>query len=118
MAATTRSYSGLYRTRFPGQPVSLCGAPEGLVVPGGAHGVWAAMAVLLDQPFGVVAGDEGPDGVTDLVDGLEDASVRHLLFQLALSGCGRGARWRRSSRAGRRRRSSAPCPRRRSASGR
>src|SRR3954447_10645294 len=71
----------LYRTRFPGQPVSLCGAPEGLVVPGGAHGVWAAVSVLLDQPLGVVAGDEGADGVSDLVDGLEDASVHHLLFQ-------------------------------------
>src|SRR4028118_1596934 len=73
----------MYRTRFPGQPVSLCGAPEGLVVPSGAHGVWAAVSVLLDQPFGVVAGDEGADGVADLVDGLEDASVDGLLFQRA-----------------------------------
>jgi hypothetical protein len=39
------------------------------------------MAVLLDQPFGVVAGDEGADGVADLVDGLEDASVDGLLLQ-------------------------------------
>src|SRR5215212_2988227 len=73
----------LYRTRFPGQPVSLCGAPEGLVVPGDAHGVWAAVSVLLDQPLGVVAGDEGADSVTDLVDGPEDASVHDLLLQRA-----------------------------------
>src|SRR5215211_6065361 len=73
----------LYRTRFPGQPVSLCGAPEGLVVPGDAHGVWAAVSVLLDQPLGVVAGDEGADSVTDLVDGPEDAAVHGLLLQRA-----------------------------------
>src|SRR5215213_9015701 len=41
------------------------------------------MAVLLDQPFGVVACDEGADGVADLVDGLEDASVDGLLLQRA-----------------------------------
>src|SRR5215211_8725977 len=41
------------------------------------------MAVLLDQPFGVVACDEGADGVADLVDGLEDAAVDGLLFQRA-----------------------------------
>src|SRR5215212_7529521 len=39
------------------------------------------MAVLLDQPFGVVANDEGTDGVADLVDGLEDASMHDLLLQ-------------------------------------
>src|SRR5215213_5146026 len=41
------------------------------------------MAVLLDQPLGVVAGDEGADGITDLVDGLEDAAVHDLLLQRA-----------------------------------
>src|SRR3712207_3937387 len=41
------------------------------------------MAVLLDQPRGVVAGDEGPDGVADLADGLEDAAMDGLLFQRA-----------------------------------
>jgi hypothetical protein len=47
------------------------------------HGFWAAVTVLLDQPLGVVAGDEGADGVTDLVDGLEDAAVHDLLLQRA-----------------------------------
>src|SRR3712207_4752862 len=75
------AYVLLYRTRLPGQWVGLCGLPEGLLVPGDAHGVWAAMAVLLDQPFGVVAGDEDPDGVADIADGLEDAAVHDLLFQ-------------------------------------
>ena len=41
------------------------------------------MAVLLDQPFGVVAGRKGADGASDLVDGLEDAAVDGLLFQRA-----------------------------------
>jgi enoyl reductase-like protein len=41
----------------------------------------AAETVLLDQPFGVVAGDEVADGVADLVDGLEDAAMDDLLFQ-------------------------------------
>ncbi len=39
------------------------------------------MAVLLDQPLGVVAGDEDPDGVADIVDGPEDAAMHDLLFQ-------------------------------------
>src|SRR5215211_8170504 len=43
----------------------------------------AAVAVLLDQPFGVVAGRKGADGASDLVDGLEDAAVDGLLFQRA-----------------------------------
>src|SRR4029453_19559292 len=41
------------------------------------------MAVLLDQPFGVVAGDEGADGIADLVDGPEDAAMHELLLQRA-----------------------------------
>src|SRR5215207_827739 len=41
------------------------------------------MAVLLDQPFGVVAGDEGADGIAGLVDGPEDAAMHDLLFQRA-----------------------------------
>src|SRR5215218_10936094 len=75
--------ASMYRTRLSGQVVVLCGAPQGLVVPSGAHSIGAAMAVLLDQPLGVVAGDEGADGVADLVDGLEDASVHDLLLQRA-----------------------------------
>ena len=41
------------------------------------------MAVLLDQPCGVVAGDEGADGIADLVDGTEDAAMHDLLLQRA-----------------------------------
>src|SRR3712207_2676995 len=73
----------LYRTWFSGQVVGLRGAPEGLLIPGGACGVGAAVSVLLDQPFGVVAGDEGADGIPHLVDGPEDAAVHDLLLQRA-----------------------------------
>src|SRR4028119_727679 len=73
----------VYRTRLSGQWVALRGAPEGLLEPCGAGVERAAMAVLLGQPFGVVANDEGTDGVADLVDGLEDASMHHLLLQRA-----------------------------------
>src|SRR3712207_1127093 len=41
------------------------------------------MAVLLDQPFRIVAGDEGADGVADLADGPEDAAVHDLLLERA-----------------------------------
>ena len=43
--------------------------------------MWAEMAVLLDQPFGVVAGDEVPDGVAEVVDALEDTAVHDLLLE-------------------------------------
>src|SRR4051794_36179144 len=70
----------VYRTRLPGQWVALCGAPEGRLLPGGAHVSWTAVAVLLDRPLGVVAGDEGADGVAHVVDGPEDATVHDLLL--------------------------------------
>jgi hypothetical protein len=73
--------SELYRTRFPGHAVALCGAPEVGVEACGAGVEGAAETVLLDQPLGVVAGDEVADGLADLVDGLEDAAVDDLLFQ-------------------------------------
>src|SRR5277367_2013697 len=50
-------------------------------MPSGASVVRASVAVLLDQPFGVVAGGEGADGVSDVVDGLEDTSVHDLLLE-------------------------------------
>src|SRR5271166_146201 len=71
----------MYRTRFFGQAVGLCGAPERLVMPSGASVVRASVAILLDQPFGVVTGGEGADGVSDFVDGLEDTSVHDLLLE-------------------------------------
>ena len=46
----------VYRTRFSGQWVALNGTAEGLFEPCGTGVERAAMAVLLDQPFGVVAG--------------------------------------------------------------
>ena len=54
--------------------------PEGLLLPGSTHRGGAAIAVLLNQPLGVVAGDEGPYGVTNVLDGLEDAAMDGLLF--------------------------------------
>jgi hypothetical protein len=71
----------LYRLRLPGHGIALSCTPEAGVEPGGARVERAAMAVLLDQPFGVVALDERADGVADLVDGLEDAAVDGLFFQ-------------------------------------
>jgi len=47
--------------------VGPCGAPDGLLVPGGAHVGRAPVAILLDQPAGVAAGDGGADGVARIV---------------------------------------------------
>ena len=71
----------LYRTRLSGHLVELCGAPEGHVEPCGTCVERAAVAVLLDQPLGIVAGGEGANGVADLIDGLENAAVDGLFFQ-------------------------------------
>ena len=60
----------VYRTRFFGQTVGLCGAPERLVMPSGASVVRALVAVLLDQPFGVIPGKP-----VDSVDGLRPPSL-------------------------------------------
>ena len=71
----------LYRTRLSGHGIARCCAPDARVYPDGAGVEWAEVAVLLDQPLGVVAGGEGADGVTDLVDGLEYVSADGLLLQ-------------------------------------
>ncbi|WP_192912585.1 hypothetical protein, partial [Paracraurococcus ruber] len=47
---SAREVQAVYRTRLLGQLVGLRGAPEGLLLPGGAPVGGAAMAVLLDQP--------------------------------------------------------------------
>src|SRR5947209_18861365 len=73
----------MYRTRFFGHKVALSGGPHDGLAPGGSGVARAAQAVLLDQPLGVVAGDEVADGVTDLVDGLVDATVHDLLLERA-----------------------------------
>lgn len=39
------------------------------------------MALLLDQPSGVAAADEVSNGVAEVVDGLEDATVHGLLLE-------------------------------------
>src|SRR3712207_1836738 len=72
--STLFPYTTLFRS-------GLRGAPEGPLLPGRTHLGWAAMAVLLDQPLGVVTGDEGPDGLAHVIDGPEDAAVDGLLFQ-------------------------------------
>jgi hypothetical protein len=68
-----------YRIRFSGHGIAFCGAPDARVEPDGAGIDRAEVAVLLDQPLGVVAGGEGAEGVADLVDGEEDVSVDGLL---------------------------------------
>src|SRR5213079_1210319 len=66
-----------------GHKVALSGGPHDGLAPGGSGVARAAQAVLLDQPLGVVAGDEVADGVTDLVDGLVISTVHDLLLQRA-----------------------------------
>jgi enoyl reductase-like protein len=86
----------LYRTRCSGHAVALCGAAEGRVEARGASVERAEVAVLLDQPLGVVARGEVADGVADLIDGLEDTAVDRLLFQRAedpLDNAVRQLRW-------------------------
>ena len=56
----------MYRTRLSGHWFGLCGAPEGRVEARGASVERAEVAVLLDQPLGVVAGGEVADGIADL----------------------------------------------------
>src|SRR5438874_13782834 len=73
----------MYRARFFGHKIALSGSLHDGLEPRCSGVTRAAQAVLLDQPLGVVAGDEVADGVTDLVDGLVDATVHDLLLQRA-----------------------------------
>ena len=59
----------------------LSGGPHDGLVPRCSGIARTAQAVLLDQPLGVVAGDEVADGVTDLVDGLVDPAMHDLLLE-------------------------------------
>jgi len=68
------------RTRFLGHSVELRGHGHGRKLVLAASCVWAEVAVVLDQPLGVVAGDEGSDGVAEVFEGLEDAAVDDLLL--------------------------------------
>jgi len=53
--------------------LSLSGGAEHRLVPGGSCVVGAGVAVLFNQPFGVVSGDESADGIAHIIDGLVDA---------------------------------------------
>jgi hypothetical protein len=53
----------VYRTRLSGHGIALCGAPEIGVETRGARVERAEVAIFLDEPFGVVEGGEGADGV-------------------------------------------------------
>jgi hypothetical protein len=61
----------------------LSGGPHYRLVPRCSGVTRTAQAVLLDEPLGVITGDEVADGVTDLVEGLVDLAVHDLLFQRA-----------------------------------
>src|SRR4029077_20271237 len=70
----------------------LSGVSEGCLSPGGSGLGWAGVGILLDQPLGVVAGDEAADGVADVIDGLVDAAAdqwRHRALLPHLQGAGR-----------------------------
>ena len=72
----------MYRTGLSGQWVALRGAPESLFEPCGACVERAAVAVLLDQPFGVVAGDEGANRVIErLFRTLKEQAVHGWVFR-------------------------------------
>jgi hypothetical protein len=73
----------MYRARFFGHKIALSSSPHDRLTPGRSGIARTTQAVFLDQPFGVVAGDEGADGVADLVDGLVDSTVDDLLLQRA-----------------------------------
>src|SRR5205807_2031312 len=59
------------------------GGPHDSLIPGGSGIARTPQSVLLDQPLGVVAGQEVADGITDLVDGLVDATMHDLLLKRA-----------------------------------
>src|SRR5207248_6690983 len=59
----------------------LSGGPHAGLVPGCSGITVTAQAVLFDEPFGVVTGDEVADGVTDLIDRLVDLAMHDLLLE-------------------------------------
>ena len=71
----------LYRTEFLDTILLLGDRPHDGLVPSCSGITGTAQSVLFDQPLGVVAGDEGADGVTDLVDGLVNSAMDDLLFE-------------------------------------
>jgi hypothetical protein len=72
-----------YRTRISGQTVARCSAHGGRSETRGLRIEWAEVAIILDQPFGVVAGGEGADSLAGLGDCLEDTVVDDpLLYRL------------------------------------
>jgi len=83
VAAFREAVFDVNRTRFLGHSVELRGHGHGRELVLAASCVWAEVAVFLDQPLGVVAGDEGSDGVAEVFEGLEDAAVDDLLLECA-----------------------------------
>ncbi len=79
----------VYRTRFPGHKFASCGGPEWVgLIPGVTGLVWAQVAVFLDQPLGIVAFDEHPHGIPQLVDVAVDAAMDDLLLEGAVEPLG------------------------------
>jgi len=68
------------RSRFLGHMVTLCRHRHGSKFVLATQGVWAEVAGLLDQPLGVVAGDEVADRLAHVLDGLKDVSMDNLLL--------------------------------------
>src|SRR5690349_9291281 len=78
----------LYRARFFGHKIALSSGTHDRLRPGCSGIARTTQAVLLDQPVGVVAGNEVAAGVTDLVDGLV---ARFMAKAIARSGPGCGS---------------------------
>src|SRR3954469_12901203 len=78
-----RSKHSVYRARFFGHKIALIGSLHDGLEPRRSGVTRTTQAVLFDQPLGVVAGGEVADGVTDLADGLVDATMHDLLLQRA-----------------------------------
>src|SRR5258708_4910337 len=74
-------YTGVGRGAGHSIRLGLSGGGEHRVVPGGSGVAGAGVAVLLDQPFGVVAGDESADRVAHIIDGLVDAAMHDLFLE-------------------------------------
>src|SRR5690348_9227189 len=78
----------LYRARFLGHKIALSSGTHDRLRPRCSGIARTTQAVLLDQPVGVVAGNEVAAGVTDLVDGLV---ARFMAKAIARSGPGCGS---------------------------
>lgn len=71
----------LNRTRFLGHKAMTCRHEHGGKFVLVTQGVWAEVAVLIDQPLGVVAGDEVADSLAGVLNGVEDTTMDDPLLQ-------------------------------------